>query len=1162
VSRNRSRDGAGRFPPLDPSAPSHPTVAEGAALPEGRRGRGRAAHSHQDGDSQDSSGRHLGSYLLLHKIGEGGMGTVYEARHVQIERRVALKVMTPRAAVDEVARSRFLNEAKAANRVEHRNIVEIYDVGQSEDGTLFMVMELLSGMTLAQKLTKHPQGVGQAESLRIGFEIADALTSAHEKGIVHRDLSTSNIMLVPGANADAPTEIKLLDFGIAKLLATQDGEDQGLTLTGQIFGNPSYMAPEQWQPSKPVDSKADVFTLALVLCELLTGLRPFDGYTNALLREDPPALRLPSSPVLRELLRHMLSAEPAQRPTMAEVRSTLARFRRPRRRLLLPAMALLLLLGLLCFAAGHYLVQPKLLTFAEIQQRNAALAAAARQALEDGLKSPDPEVRLYTVSAIGLTVEPTLAPLVLPLLDDRASEPSRNLALAAAHALGQLASPESRDKLHEVASLPAQEAVQLEAAAALLMLRDPRGKKILNDALGSQTRPLRLRAARRLCEQHIAQGCEALSAELGTSLAAADVTWLGLLAGAGSQAALVALQERAQSGPVAQRSGAVYQLATLRGLGDVATSARRQMEQRLAAGDSTAASYLALLGSDAGFELLRSALKDVSLDRQQRCEAATALARSARLDSLPELEPLVRDRSQPGQLRSAAAAAVLRLIGADPVQTAKQASRLAQRLTGDPRGLSLEDALLLADNDSEVAANRLFELAKNGEGETRQFAIIAIGRRTSLRSVGALLAAVNDASPEVQAVAMRSLQRLLAKREQRGDKDLDGALSVQLQQLSSSSAPREQALAASIRLRLGDSSQLVRLRGMLGSATDVRTRELVVELASAGSPLLIAALANSEPSVKFRAALALADAGSARGRPVLEQALQAGGANALAAYRLFKRLKWQTPADLRLDWAQVLINDPLWLRFAAVGDLVDLPVDEALPLLRLALGDPAAVVRRQVADVTVAFYRQQKLSALQDILRALLKDEEIAVRSHTAWLLNTLDSPSPPPEPAVEPKADSQRPTAVPAADMAVASSPAPAVAPVTAARPTPSHVPPPPSRPTAADVPAYGVDELRQAQKQLNTKKYRDAMLTLQELAECPPQKCSREVVSKARQLFEQYKTQLGAYRIKNMIDGKCQWERKETWRAPGAEQITRHNETRNVEIRRGQITPVDFCQ
>ena len=215
-----------------------------------------------------------GKYQLEERLGIGGMGTVYRARHLLIDRPVAVKVLNQRFVEDEAARIRFQREAKAAGRLQHANAVSVTDFGQTTDGFVYIVMELLVGRTLREVLAKEAP-LDPARAVSLILQVADAVAAAHEAGVIHRDLKPANIFIVQ--KPDVPSVVKVLDFGIAKLAAESlDEDDPTLTVIGAMIGTPRYMSPEQCNGAD-LTPAADVYSMGVILYEMLTGTVPFSG---------------------------------------------------------------------------------------------------------------------------------------------------------------------------------------------------------------------------------------------------------------------------------------------------------------------------------------------------------------------------------------------------------------------------------------------------------------------------------------------------------------------------------------------------------------------------------------------------------------------------------------------------------------------------------------------------------------------------------------------------------------------------------------------------------------------------------------------------------------------------------------------------------------------
>jgi len=208
-------------------------------------------------------GKTVSHYKILEKLGGGGMGVVYKAQDLKLDRFVALKFLPPAFSLDEEAKQRFIHEAKAASALEHNNICNIHEINETEDGQLFIVMSCYEGESLKEKIEKGPLKIDQA--IDIVIQIADGLSKAYGKEIIHRDIKPANIFMTEGG------VVKILDFGLAKVT----GQTQ-LTQMGTTVGTVAYISPEQARGEK-VDHRTDIWSLGVVLYEMLTGERPFKG---------------------------------------------------------------------------------------------------------------------------------------------------------------------------------------------------------------------------------------------------------------------------------------------------------------------------------------------------------------------------------------------------------------------------------------------------------------------------------------------------------------------------------------------------------------------------------------------------------------------------------------------------------------------------------------------------------------------------------------------------------------------------------------------------------------------------------------------------------------------------------------------------------------------
>jgi eukaryotic-like serine/threonine-protein kinase len=267
-------------------------------------------------------------YRILRLVGEGGMGQVFEAQHVNINKRFAIKLLRPEVVGSPQSLARFRQEAWAASSIGHDNIVEIDDFATLPSGEVYLAMEFLDGQSLAERLRDGPP-LGLPEALQHLVAVASGLAAAHDKGIVHRDLKPENIFLAKRAGT---LIAKILDFGIAKV---QGGDEPStLTRTGAIFGTPLYMSPEQAR-GRPADARADVYALGVILYEVATGRVPFGGESSVeILSQQIGAVPVAPSqvaperalpPALEAIILRALAKEPeARQSTMAELVTELA----------------------------------------------------------------------------------------------------------------------------------------------------------------------------------------------------------------------------------------------------------------------------------------------------------------------------------------------------------------------------------------------------------------------------------------------------------------------------------------------------------------------------------------------------------------------------------------------------------------------------------------------------------------------------------------------------------------------------------------------------------------------------------------------------------------------------------------------------------------------
>lgn len=963
------------------------TVEETAFLPTAsKQAGGPPADPH--------AGLMFGNFETVRKIGEGGMGIVYEAKHRKIGRRAAIKIMHKELAQNEEYATRFLNEARAVNIIQHRGLVEISEYGKLKDGTLFIVMEYLQGQSLRERINTQKR-FDEQQVVHLAVQIARALAATHGQGIIHRDLKPENIMLVPDPVTPEQDWVKILDFGIAKM----DPRSRQViastvhrrTEIGAVMGTPNYMAPEQFGRAEEADGRADVFSLSVVLYELLAGEPPYTGTPVQLVNKTirPLSICSPSvSPRMVSLVERMMSVEAAERPSMDQVAKELALMRRGRAQFRIPLMRPQLLLG----AGTLVLLMGALLMLLLNRSRPLSLAEAKAHALTvvaASLRSSQPALPIRAIKALAKSGDLNQRGLLESVL--RSSNPEE--VEEAVRALGQLGSVASHRELLGLLKRPHTASMRVTIGDALARLKDPEGLKMLSDALEQDDPEIKLRAAALLLEH----GNQAGAPALWERITRADLS---------EQASLITIAQLAQAGDTRARklledalsrteklqarlfaAWSLGKLGDVRGRAVLIDVAAQPGPFRLLANQ-----LLAAIGEPVGGELLIEVARSVKEPEENRELAIAGLADCGREDAIAVLDGLLNKSSTSELLRIAAAGAVLRLVAGDRMQLAQQSLSWAKAALESDSTITRElAAASLGEISSDEAIPPLTQALRDRQREVRRTAARSLGTKSARAALSALASSLDDQDVEVRAASMRAISRVLNSLRKRGDKEADGIVLSRLKTLANTGSERDRVVASGMLLQLGDTEQHGQLRAAL-SSHDSLTRRLAVDMSDADQSLLERALKDSDHSVRFAAARRLADQGSRLGISVLREAVQSGDLDGLTAYGKLKKLGEQAEPPEGL--AQILQSADVTARLDVLEAVPELPSEQALALLYIASHDFAPAVRRRAVEVAGGFYKRTGSLAFMSMIRMLLHDPNALVRSGVAELLLVLPGPT------------------------------------------------------------------------------------------------------------------------------------------------------------------------
>ena len=1002
-----------------------------------------------------------GRYRIEQRLSQGGMGVVYRARHAVLDSALAVKVLLrPQDLADQ---QRFLQEAKLASVVSHPNTVQIVDFGVLPSGQSYLVMELLRGRTLASDIKKGPMdalrvcriGAQIARGLQAVHDrgIVHRDMKPDNVFLLTQDRNPDFVKIVDFgiAKAGGATDSALAQAqDLAATMAPTEAAGMVETMAGLILGTPPYMSPEQCKGGIPVDARADQYAVGCILYEMLAGERPYVASSLVQLLmshivESPPPLaeRAPQQkipPALQAAVMRMLQKEPAQRfPSMSEVAESLEQVADlllvergektvlpagllgllgPRvqgshlvvrgRRVPLWAVGAALLTALVAAFGGFVYFgtvlsrerSPRTLEPGELQAVKQRAVALLRQRARSTPTGPGAELRLRlgAIAALGQTQDAELRPELQALL----AEPDEAVQAEAAAALGHLGDRAALAALRTTLAQARGSLVRLTAARALLDLGEASGEERLVQALTSGAPEERLRAASMLCDRRNAAAEKLLLQVVDEGLLqeeSAVLDALGcLLSSQSAEAARERLHRRLQAAANPQQ-----QIELARVLSRAGDEQGRRVLRELAARPGLvrlpAARALAAPDVPEVAELFRGVLRDRQAQDAARILASEGLGQSGHLLDVRLLDRALRG-APAAELAEAAAVAVLQLGAADPTALGTESLRWARGSLGASDWRLRESAaLVLGSSATGEAVTLLKKMLSDSDARVRRGSVSALGRRTEESALLALREALRDPDPEVRLEALRSLQRISRYLMSNGASDVPKLLSSWFAELLRDGRPREQILARTLLLRLGDASQAQALRDMQ-HAEDAGVRRFLLEQGPADVELARALLKDADAGVRFAAARRLAEAGDSQALAVLHETLQQNGADSIAAYGLLARLG-QHVAEPEAVRQALQLDRPVPERMAAIEAMSGMPTALAVPLLLQAARDPEPLVRRLCAEVAAELPEGTSGGEAGGfpVLRFLLRDRDPAVRQRAAALLSRLTLPSAPPPP-------------------------------------------------------------------------------------------------------------------------------------------------------------------
>ena len=952
--------------------------------------------------SDDSlMGGELGGYRIARKLAEGGVGVVYLGEHHKIGKRAAIKVLKSQYCDNKEIVERFYREARVVNEIRHDNIVDIFHFGRHCDGRVFFAMELLEGEALHTCLRARRMPWG--EVLAITRQIIRALAAAHDKGVVHRDLKPENIFL---HRTDRGRQVKILDFGIAKLV---DGITEGrpLTRTGAFFGTPHYMSPEQIAGRRNVDQRSDIYSLGVIMYEMVEGRLPFRGDTltkivGKHMFVDPPpmATMTPGTPAVVELCVHrMLAKEQAARyqsvlevlsdledvdasrppsfaaaqdvhspPMVRPPRDARSSVAHPGWRLTVIAAAAALV-GALAYLVLRPDTRADSVPPTRLQRHasptgidprpvdsfvNRELAAKHARALMIGaLDAPDSAVRAQACDAVGYIKDMGAVSRLQRLAE---GDPASQVRGRAARALAEFGASRSTMRILAEVTTRAEPELLVHYAYALARLGSRKAKRTLSRLTSAPEPQVALAAAVALADssehgdRRAVRGLHRLNTRMSEAMAVephARVVITSRLAAHGDRSARRTLYEMLQYDDMEIRIAAAQELSR-----DGDEEGKEVLHAAMLEGDpyqrATAARSLVAVGDYSGYEIMHEGLSSENIEVRRECALGLGeIGENSSLRALVELQGVDPDLT----VRLAAATSVLVIVALDPTVLAQTSVAWVRSALGS------EDWAI-----RYAAAGTLGALPERQA--TPLLARALFDRNASVRAAAANSAARIKTAEVAEKVALAArVEKIVTVKEEQvlamGKLKIKTSVLEETLLTIADESNRPGVLALGALIAIGNTDALPRLERASSDRSPL-IRQAAMEAASLADDRVVVltlrkGVSDSIFGVRFAAAEGLAHYRTERlvAVPVLQEGLRdtllvVGRARAAL-------LRLGVSVDRGESIARMLESRRASVRAAAIPAIVELAWSDARPLLSRTIFDSVVEVKRAAVDALESF---------------------------------------------------------------------------------------------------------------------------------------------------------------------------------------------------------------